>query len=169
MPATTAPRWPIPISSTVTAAPLGDACRPLKVLVDIQPDECLNVLNVYRSGVFPVAVLGSADFDVTQIDPASVRLEGVVPQGSSLADVTDTSACVKAPDGKPDLTFAFDLQTLVSGLKNGGLILENGQKVGLVLTGTLKAEFGAKPFSSGQAVAIERYNLFLPLLHRALP
>ena len=93
----------------------------------------------------------------------------MIPQGSSLADVTNTAACVKAPDGKPDLTFAFDLQTLVSGLKNAGIPLENGQKVNLVLTGTLKPEFGAKSFSSGQAVLIEGYNLFLPLIHRALP
>ena len=37
---------------------VGDACRPLKVALDILPDECLNVLNVYRSGVFPVSVSG---------------------------------------------------------------------------------------------------------------
>jgi hypothetical protein len=143
---------------------VGDACKPLKVLLDIQPDECLNVLNVYRTGVFPVAVLGAVDFDVNRIDPASVRLEGVLPQGYSLADVTNTSACVKTPDGHTDLNLTFDLPTLVAGLRNRGIPLEGGQKLNLTLAGKLKAEFGDKPFTANQTVLIERYNLFLPLV-----
>jgi hypothetical protein len=146
---------------------VGDACRPLQVLVDIQPDECLNVLNVYRSGPFPVSILGSANLDVTQIDPASVRLEGAAPLSYSLADVTNTGACVKQPDGFTDLILVFDLQTLVSSLRNKGVPLENSQKLTLTLIGKLTAAFGEKPISAGQAVEIERYNLYLPLLFQA--
>ena len=88
---------------------VGDACRPLKVIVGHsarhlpERPECLPNRDVSR---FPC--WGPPILDVTQIDPASVRLEGVVPQGSSLADVTNTAACVKATDGYPDLTFAYD-------------------------------------------------------------
>jgi hypothetical protein len=148
---------------------VGDACRPLQVLMDIQPDECPYVLNVYRSGMYLVALLGAADFDVNRVDPASVRLEGVLPQGYSLADVTDTSACVQTPDGYTDLNLTFDLQTLVAGLRTKGILLEGGQKVNLALTGKLKAEFGDKPFTATQTLNIERFNLFLPLLMQTTP
>src|SRR2546428_1197424 len=43
-----------------------------------------NPINVGARGVLPVAVLGTATFDVTTIDPASVRLQGVPAVRSSL-------------------------------------------------------------------------------------
>lgn len=47
------------------------------VWVDIKPGSDPNCLNSDGHGVIPVAVLGTADFDVTLIDPATVRLEGM--------------------------------------------------------------------------------------------
>ena len=51
----------------------------IEVPVDIKPTSCPNPLNPKSNGVVPVAILGTADFDVSQIDPASILLEGVAP------------------------------------------------------------------------------------------
>lgn len=59
----------------------------LEVPVDIRPTSCPNPLNVGEKGVLPVAILGTSSFDVTKVDPASVRLEGVAPLRSALEDV----------------------------------------------------------------------------------
>ena len=60
--------------------------RPL----DIKPQACPNPLNVNSQGVLPVAILGTEDFDVTQVDPASVRLAGVEPLRWDLEECGDS-------------------------------------------------------------------------------
>ena len=52
----------------------------VSVDVDIKPGSCPNPLNVASKGVLPVAILGSGDFDVTDIDIAPTRLAGVAPK-----------------------------------------------------------------------------------------
>lgn len=51
--------------------------EPVQVAIDIKPGSDPNCFNNDGNGVIPVAVLGSADFDVTQIDASTVRLEGM--------------------------------------------------------------------------------------------
>lgn len=51
----------------------------IEVPVDIHPTSCRNPFNVGEGGVTPVAILGTADLDGMQVDPASVVLEGVAP------------------------------------------------------------------------------------------
>ena len=53
--------------------PQGDDAE---VGVDIKPGSSDNCLNPEARGVLPVAVLSSADFDATTVDPTSVSLEG---------------------------------------------------------------------------------------------
>ena len=71
-------------------------------------------------------ILGTADFDVTQVDPESVRLRGVTPVDSALEDVAtpfnafivngDYSDCTdEGPDGFQDLTLKFDTQEVKVG------------------------------------------------------
>jgi hypothetical protein len=48
---------------------------PIEVDVDIKPGSDPNCFNSDGHGVIPVAILGSTDFDVSQIDPATVTLE----------------------------------------------------------------------------------------------
>jgi len=67
-------------------------CEPKQVAIDIKPGSCPNPLNLKSKGKLPVAVLGSEDFDVNDIDPASIRLkygdaEGVAAIRSNLEDV----------------------------------------------------------------------------------
>ncbi|MHC4725285.1 MAG: hypothetical protein ACYS9V_13755 [Planctomycetota bacterium] len=51
----------------------------IPVSIDIKPGSCPNPLNINSKGVLPVAILGTGDFDVQEIDPASIRLADVVP------------------------------------------------------------------------------------------
>ncbi len=96
--------------------------------VDIKPTSCPNPLNVGAGGVLPVAIVGTAEFDVTQINPETVRLAGVVPPIRwAFEDVTtphqrDTSVVdpydctVAGPDGFMDLTLKFDKSAVAAAL-----------------------------------------------------
>lgn len=94
---------------------------------DIKPGSCPNPVNTKSGGVLPAAIVGGADFDVSQIDPATVRLEGVVALRWDYEDVAtpyellsqepDAYACSEAgPDGYMDLTLKFDSKALVGAL-----------------------------------------------------
>jgi hypothetical protein len=114
------------------------------VFVDIKPQGCPNPLNTKSKGVTSVAILGTADFDITQIDIASLRLEGVAPVRSSMEDVatpfTPTDGLDDAhdcndfgPDGFADLTLKFDTQDLIQALGD----VEDGEVRVVTLTGVL--------------------------------
>ena len=82
---------PTPFSGSGDAfdvnAVCGEGPHNLDVPVDIKPTSCPNPLNVKSKGVLPVAILGTVDFDVSDIDPATVLLEGVPPLRWALEDV----------------------------------------------------------------------------------
>lgn len=128
------------------------------VAVDIKPLSCPNPLNVKKKGVLPVAILGTDELDVTTIDPASVRLEGVAPLRWSIKDVAtpfngvsndDCLDCTKdGPDGWDDLTLKFDAQEVVTALG------EVEDCLVLTLTGELKEEYGGTFFVGEDVVAI---------------
>ncbi|HEM61926.1 MAG TPA: hypothetical protein ENO24_06515 [Chloroflexi bacterium] len=46
------------------------------VAIDIKPGSEPNAINLSANGIIPVAILGSADFDVNDVDPTTVTLEG---------------------------------------------------------------------------------------------
>jgi hypothetical protein len=76
---------------------------PIQVQIDIKPGSDPNCFNNDDHGVIPVAILGSADFDVTQIDPGSVNLDSLavkaVGKGNKLlAHIEDVNG-----DGWDDL------------------------------------------------------------------
>lgn len=98
-----------------------------QVPVDIKPTSCPNPLNVKSRGVLPVAILGTASFDVSEVDPSSVTLEGVSPLRWNHEDVAtpfepfvgkeESDDCTTAgPDGFMDLTLKFDTQEVVAAL-----------------------------------------------------
>ena len=47
------------------------------VEIDIKPGSCPNPFNGKSKGSVPVAILGSDVFDVSEVDPATITLEGV--------------------------------------------------------------------------------------------
>jgi hypothetical protein len=110
------------------------------VAIDVKPGACPNPVNASSRGVLPVAILGTAAFDVTRIDPASVRLEAAAPLRSHHQDVATPGECPReartctegGPDGALDLVLHFDIQAL------GVLDVPNGTRVPLRLSGTLK-------------------------------
>lgn len=126
--------------------------------MDIKPQSCPNPLNVKNQGVLPVAILGTPDFDVSEVDLDTVKLEGIDPLRWAFEDVatpletliegvTPCFNCTEeGPDGFLDLTLKFDTQSILSTLGFSTTVLveepleiapEDGQCVPLKLTGKL--------------------------------
>jgi len=127
----------------------------IPVPIDIKPTSCPNPLNVKDRGVLPVAILGTEDLDVTQIDPATVELEHVAALRWALEDVAapypgdfskplDREDCwTEGPDGFMDLTVKFDAQEIVAAIEARlERPLADGEVLTLKLTGNLLEEFG---------------------------
>jgi hypothetical protein len=62
-------------SGHLASAELYGAC-PRRVVIDIKPGSDPNSINLSAAGVVPVAILSSATFDATQVDPTTVTLAG---------------------------------------------------------------------------------------------
>jgi hypothetical protein len=99
------------------------------VSLDIKPGSCPNPLNARdQSGrgkaVLPAAILGTTDFDVRDVDPTSITLNGAGPVRWNYEDVgtpvdksQDSCACSEeGPDGFEDLTLKFDRRAIISSL-----------------------------------------------------
>ena len=129
---------------------------------------CLNPVNLKSKGILTVAVLGTADFDATQIDPGSValvRADGlggsvdalVGPPGPGWAfeDVEtpfDGDVCdchTSEPDGYLDLVLKFRAADTVEELELDDL--DSGIWAKLALTGTL---LDGTPFEGSDCVVI---------------
>ncbi len=126
----------------------------LEVSVDIKPGSCPNPLNVKSFGVLPVAILGTEDFDVSLIDPASIQLNGVGAIRSSLEDVAtpmsgvvDCNCIETGPDGFVDLTLKFKTQEIVEVLGE----VEHDDIITLELTGVL---FDEIPIAGSDCIVI---------------
>ena len=126
--------------------PRGETALPVApVAIDIRPGLCPNHLRLESSLTLPVAVLGTMDFDVANIDPGSVRLgrEGTgecAPSAWGYADVGMT-VIGSAPDcnnprgdGLDDLVLEFPIADLVKTLE---LADEAGQTLRLHLRGKI--------------------------------
>jgi hypothetical protein len=115
----------------------------MDAVLDIKPGSCPNSVNVERNwnksrAVLPVAILGTMDLDVHDIDPMSVRLEGVAPLRWSFENVSrpveDPEECectTAGPDRHMDLTLKFQLSEILAAIAP----LSNGTEVSLTLTG----------------------------------
>ena len=119
--------------------------QPVWVEVDIKPGGCPNPLNLKSRGLLPVAILGAEDFDVNDIDIASIRLAGVAPVRSNMEDVTapvidgNECDCVEsAADGFVDLILKFTTHDIVEALTCQEDDLVAGTQLSLLLTGVLK-------------------------------
>jgi len=122
----------------------------ISVFVDIKPSSCPNPINTKSNGLLPVAILGTKDFDVRTIDPASIRImklnpdENVTPVRWNYEDVAtpfegELCDCHDLDgDGYMDLTLKFKTQEVV-GLS---LTDEMGETIPLTITGNLKDEEG---------------------------
>jgi len=132
---------------------------PIPVAIDIKPQSCPNSFNVKKKSVMPVAILGTGDFDVLDIDPTTVLFEGVAPIRWAIEDVTTPVAggeqcdcTTEGPDGFDDLTLKFDAQELVTALGQ----VNNGDELELTITGNL---LDGTPFEGSDCVIIKAKNL----------
>lgn len=94
------------------------------VSVDVRPQSCPNPINTNSKGLIPVAILGTVDLDVTQIDLSSLTINGVSPAKTSFEDVAtphtpdtaelDANDCTEeGADGILDLALKFDIQEIL--------------------------------------------------------
>jgi hypothetical protein len=108
---------PQPAIDAVLAACV-EAAQPVEI--DIKPNSCPNPLKMSKTGLFPVAILGTEDFDVTSVDPYSVMLEGdchayhvsledvATPYDGEVSDPPLEDECTTAEgDGYTDMTLKF--------------------------------------------------------------
>jgi len=141
-----------------------DILPSVPVAFDIKPTSCPNPINIkpYRSedltaanvseklvpyldrkpnAVLPAAILGTADFDVSEIDPATLMLEGVPVLRWSIEDVgtpvnPDAPECecnTLGGDGYTDLTLKFDMEGVVATLGE----VYDGNEIALNISGQL--------------------------------
>lgn len=109
---------------------------PTVVALDIKPQSCPNSVNPNARGTLPVAILGTPEFDVSQIDVSSLLLDCVSPVATHIEDVGTPffgfgCACTEdGADGSMDLTLKFNLEDIAA-------ILTGAPEQQLTLTGTL--------------------------------
>lgn len=136
--------WPTP----ETASESGTFVVPLCVDIDIKPCSLPNSINLKSKGVTPVAILTTADFDATTVDPSTVELGGVPPLRWAVEDVGEGKDCVG--DGDLDLILHFSTPALRED--NGGPL--NGSSTEATLTGeTLDGD----PIQGTDSVRIVKY------------
>ena len=143
---------------TTTGVPIA-----LDVSVDIKPATWPNSLNTHNKGLLPVAICGSNTFDVTTIDPATIKINregvatGVSPIRWSYADVatpypSDTGGgWALGADGYLDLCLKFDTPAVATTL---GLSSFVGQTIPLIITGNLKPAYGSTAITGYDYVQI---------------
>ena len=123
-------------------------------ILDIKPGSCPNPFNVKlfdyvgvdnenKGGVLPVAILGSEDFDVSDIDIGSLLLEGVAPLETGICyedisapdDSPDECGCEGlGPDGYMDLVMKFNSVEIAEAIMPAGVA---GEERALTLTGRI--------------------------------
>ena len=133
--------------AVLLAAPVAATMPVIEVDVDIKPGSCPNVVNPRSNGVLPVAILGTVNVDVADINPETIRLgrdgyaESIAALKWHVEDVgTPNPAgdcqCWTVPgDRRPDLIVHFSARDAVEKL---GLSSEEGNTVSLVIRAELK-------------------------------
>lgn len=125
------PRLVVPLYLTV----------PVKAALDIKPGSCPNPFNRHlfdwldeaqpnKGGVLPVALVGDADFDVTDVDLSTILLENVAPStkggGPKYNDVAtpydnaDCNCIGAMGDGIMDISMKFQSLQIAEAIAPGG-------------------------------------------------
>jgi hypothetical protein len=121
----------------------------LEIPFDIHPAGCPNPINRISLGVTPTAIMGTEDFDITQVDLNTVTLMGVSPVrwanedvGTPFEPYIGKEDCgmdcnTYGMDGYLDLTLKFDTPTLVAALEDAFGPLNRDDCLVLSITGLL--------------------------------
>jgi len=131
--------------------------------VDIKPGSWPNPINLASRGVLPVAICGTADFDVRTINVTTIKLSrqgvsvGVSPIRWAYEDVATPwtgepgGGHALGGDGYLDLTLKFSTQEVTTTL---GLDAFLKQKIPLIITGNLNQAAGGTHFTGQDYVWI---------------
>ena len=124
----------------------------IEVDIDVKPQSFPNCFNINGKGVVPVAILGSATFDVTEIDVSTLNFGGldvrVKRNGTSQCSVEDVSGDFTNPEGAPD-----GIADLVCKFVNdAGSWSPNGETASL--TGNLLPQFGGTPIEGTDSICL---------------
>lgn len=142
----------------------------LNVAVDIRPQACPNPLNLKQKGVLSTALVGSSEFDVTQVNVGTIELAGVEPLHHSYEDVTEPFLppsgeiseyhCTEAgPDGYMDLVLKFRTQDVMAKVKSlYGENLSKGDVLAIPLTAEMSDPGGTKPLTTILGQDVVRIN-----------
>jgi hypothetical protein len=121
-------------------ATLASADPPQPVVCDMIPGSCPNPFNPKSRGVTSALLLGSADFDVSEVNISSLRLEDwVSPSKIRFADMSSSNhdtghPCADmAPDGFADISIKFSTQDITSVIGR----VKKGDAVSLRLRGRM--------------------------------
>ena len=133
-----------------------------EVILDVKPGSCENPININSGGLTPMALVGMDDFDISEIDPQSLFVEGVRASRTSVEDVSspgnllDTiDGCAGGPDGVPDLTIKFDTRPMMKTLERQlGRPLRDGNRFVITISGRYKEEFGGEQFQARDLIRI---------------
>ena len=133
-------QWGSPASDVF----LANRIEPIDVFIDIKPGSDPNCFNNNGTGVIPVAILGSSDFDVLQVDAATVQLaslqvKAVGKSNKLLASYEDVNG-----DGFLDM---------VAKIEDEDGVFEIGE-VDAILTGSLLLDFNSMPFKGSDAICV---------------
>ena len=120
----------------------GESKKPVEI--DLKPGSDTNCLNNDGHGVIPVALLGSADFDVSHVDQSTLSLQGLMIKvvGKSnklLAHIEDVNE-----DGNDDLVLQIEDE---DGVFNEGSTIAT-------LTGSLYEEYGGTLIEGSDSICI---------------
>jgi hypothetical protein len=120
------------------------------VPVDIKPGSHSTPINLKSKGVLPVAILSTADFDSTQVDPETLRFgdplliadgkSPVSPLRWSYEDVND--------DGAVDLSLKFSMRDLLASEVIGPATTEG------YIAGQMFEEFGSMEIAGREMVTL---------------
>lgn len=136
------------------------------VYVDIKPASWPNPLELKNKGVLPVAICGTEEFDVTTINPETIRLTregleteiGVAPIRWSYEDIATPYTGEPCGghdfngDGYLDLVLKFKTQEVITKLELDAFM---DQTIPLIISGYLKEEYGTTPIRGQDCVRIQ--------------
>jgi len=129
----------------------------LVMSIDIKPGNCTNIVNAKSMGILPIAIIGSQDLNVGDIDKKSIKLEyegqPLTIHGKEISffkkaftyDVTappsETVTCDdEFPDGINDLIIKYKIKTITNALMEAGVKYKNGDKITLTVSATANGE-----------------------------
>jgi hypothetical protein len=108
--------------------------------IDIKPGSYPNSINPNTGGVIPVAILGAADFDATNVDPETVALNGAGARGKGKSGKYGSIEDVNG-DGYLDLVVQIEnaiewspdaTEATLTGETFGGIPIEGTDSVNIV-------------------------------------